>query len=548
VLLLAFLWPATYTSTGTILIEQQELPADLVRSTISSFADQRLQVIKQRVMTTENLFGIVQRYDLYSDLRRKKVREVIIDTMRKDIHFEIISADVIDPRSGHPTKATIAFSVSYSNRSPEIAAKVANELVTLFLQENLDNRKKRAADATNFLDEEADRLDKHIKELQSGMSDFKEKHFNDLPELTQINIQLMTRTEEELRDVNTSLSSLDRQIVYLDAQLAQISPSSQVYTSTGERVLSPADRLKFLRTEYARVSGLYAPTHPDVLRLQREIAGLEKDVGAVNLVNDLQRQLEDTNTQLASFKERYADDYPDVVRLSRLKESLAAQIAKLREAPSVPANKAEPDNPAYIQVKSQQEASVGEKESLSKKRDDLQARLHDLEKRLENAPVVERDYTSLVRELDNTQLKYREVRQKQMEAQVAQNLEEERKGERFTLIEPPLVSEKPSSPNRVLIIAVGALLSLGGAIGLALLLDSLDTSVRNKKDLEKLLNVPPLAVLPWIDTEYDISKRSRRRRFSIAGAVSAMVLAAVAIHLFYRPLDVLWEVALRRLG
>src|SRR5215471_12320633 len=57
---LAFLWPATYTSTGTILIEQQELPTDLVRSTISSFADQRLQVIKQRVMTTENLFAIIQ--------------------------------------------------------------------------------------------------------------------------------------------------------------------------------------------------------------------------------------------------------------------------------------------------------------------------------------------------------------------------------------------------------------------------------------------------------------------------------------------------------
>src|SRR5499427_7191679 len=231
VLLLAFLWPATYSSTGTILIEQQELPADLVRSTISSFADQRLQVIKQRVMTTENLLGIIQRYDLYAELRRKKVREVVIDTMRRDIHFELISADVIDPRSGHPTRATIAFSVGYSNRSPEIAAKVANELVTLFLQENLDNRKKRAADATNFLDEEADRLSKHIAELQSQMSDFKEKHLNDLPELTQINLQLLTRTEEELREVDARVNSLEQQTLYLDSQLAQISPSSQVYTS-----------------------------------------------------------------------------------------------------------------------------------------------------------------------------------------------------------------------------------------------------------------------------------------------------------------------------
>jgi uncharacterized protein involved in exopolysaccharide biosynthesis len=169
-LLTAFLWPPTYKAGGTILIEQQELPVDIVRSTISSFADQRLQVIKQRVMTTDNLLRIIQRYNLYADLRRKKVREVVVDTMRKDIQFELISADVIDPRSGHPTKATIAFSVSYSNESPDLAAKVANELVTLFLQENLDNRKQRSADATSFLNEEADRLAKQIEAVQRQLA------------------------------------------------------------------------------------------------------------------------------------------------------------------------------------------------------------------------------------------------------------------------------------------------------------------------------------------------------------------------------------------
>ena len=54
----AALWPATYRSAGTILIEQQELPADLVQSTVTSFADQRIQVIGQRVMTTDNLLRV----------------------------------------------------------------------------------------------------------------------------------------------------------------------------------------------------------------------------------------------------------------------------------------------------------------------------------------------------------------------------------------------------------------------------------------------------------------------------------------------------------
>ena len=546
--LLALLWPPSYRAIGTILIEQQELPTDLVRSTISSFADQRLQVITQRVMTSENLFDIIKRYDLYAKMRRRKVREEVIDRMRDDISFNMISADVIDPRSGHPTKATIAFSVGYKNRSPQLAAKVANELVSLYLRENLQNRQKRAADATSFLSDEANRLAGRIDELQKQLAEFKEKHLNDLPELSSINIQLMNRTQDDVRDVDTQIRSLEQQIVYLDAQLAQISPTSQVYTSTGERVLSPADRLKFLRTEYARVKALYAPTHPDVVRLRREIAGLEQQVGVVDRANDLQRQLEDAQSQLAAAKERYADDHPDVVRLNRLVEALTAQRAETNASVSVPKTVPAPDNPAYIQIKAQREASGSELQSLRKKRDELQARLRDLERRLENAPGVERDYTVLLRDLDNTQLKYRDVRQKQMEAQVSQNLEDERKGERFTLIEPPLLPEKPSSPNRALIVVAGLIFALGASVGVAFLLEMLDTSVRSKRELQQLLNVPPLAVLPWIETKEERRMRARRRRFALTGAITTVVLLVVSVHFFYRPLDVLWQVALRRLG
>ena len=67
---LAVLLPPTYQSTATILIEQQEIPQELVRSTITSFADQRVQVISQRVMTSQNLLQIIDRYNLYPDARK----------------------------------------------------------------------------------------------------------------------------------------------------------------------------------------------------------------------------------------------------------------------------------------------------------------------------------------------------------------------------------------------------------------------------------------------------------------------------------------------
>src|ERR1700761_8485121 len=98
--LLALLLPPTYRSSAVILIEQQEIPQDVVRSPISSFADQRIQTISQRVMTTKNLVALIDRYGLYPKIRDKAPREVLLAKMRADIDMHLISADVVDPRSG----------------------------------------------------------------------------------------------------------------------------------------------------------------------------------------------------------------------------------------------------------------------------------------------------------------------------------------------------------------------------------------------------------------------------------------------------------------
>ena len=90
---------------------------------------------------------------------------------------------------------------------------------------------------------------------------------------------------------------------------------------------------------------------------------------------------------------------------------------------------------------------------------------------------------------------------KQTEAQVSENLETERKGERFTMIEPPVMPEKPIRPNRILILAIGFLLSIGAGIGAAAARESFDASVRGPSDIRQLLHVPALASIPVIITE-----------------------------------------------
>jgi len=561
VLLFLFL-PPHFRSTGTILIEQQEMPQELVRSTVTSYADERVQVISKRVMTTETLLGIIRRYDLYPDERQTQTREALLKQMRKDIGLKMISADVMDPRSGHPTSATIAFEVSYTSRSADLAAKVANELTTLYLNENLNNRTQLARDAATFLESEGDLLSKRIAELEVQMAKFKDQHFNQLPELTQFNMQTLDRTEEELRGQESRKASLEQQRVYLEAQLVQLKPNSVVFSDTGERIVSTADRLKLARSQLDSARATYGADHPDVVRLERQVDGLGKQVGstantdnstaAADAKNDLRRKLENTQALLADASGRYSPEHPDRIRLQREVDALQAQLAAAPAPAAAPTSAMpvpkEADNPAYIQIQAQLAATINDLHALDGETEKLRARQREYEKNLRLSPQVEQQYRELARDYDNTRLKYQEVRSKQSEAKTAQNLEADRKGERFTLIDPPLPPEEPISPNRKVVVLGGFFLSAVMAFGLLWLLEKIDSSVRGRFDLLSLTGVAPLALVPHIVTESERRAGRRRRRLAVGSAMATVVGAMALTHFFYQPLDVLWFTFARRFG
>ena len=546
--LLALLLPPTYQASGTILIEQQEIPQELVRSVITSFADQRVQVISQRVMTTQNLLSLIERYDLYRDLREKAPREVLLAKFRDDIGMHMISADVIDPRSGRPTQATIAFAISYKNRSPDLALKVASELTTLYLNENLTSRTQSTQQTSAFFVEESAREAAHIAELDKNLSAFKEKHHNELPEFAQLNVSTKERTELDLRDTENRLAALDSQRVLLEAQLAQISPNTQVFTDSGQRVFGPEDRLKALKSQLADYKARYAPGHPDIVSTQREVDGLEKAVKAEDQTGERMRQLTDAKGQLAAALEKYSPDHPDVVRLQHRVDSLEKAVADEAAVGTKRIESNHADNPVYIQVKGQLDSLQVDRVGAVQKRDDLRARVEQYEKRMADSPEVERQYHTMARDLESAQFKYQEILSKQTEAQVSQNLETERKGERFTLIEPPQPPEKPISPNRRLVFFVGLFLSIGLGVGAVAAREAFDASVRGPADIRQLLQVPALASIPVIITSEDRARRKRVARYSLGGVFAALVVAVVTVHVFISPLDVVWLTLMRRFG
>lgn len=548
-IVITFLLPAIYKSSAIILIEQQEIPQDLVRTTVTSYADQRIQVISQRVMTTTNMKTIIDKYNLYEDDRKDDPMEVILSNMREDISLDMISADIFDPRTGRAAKATIAFSLSYLNESPHLAQKVANEFVSLFLNENLKNRTEMAEEANEFLQDEASKLVERVKILEVKLAEFKEINAGSLPEMININIDFMDRQERETTEVKRQIQSLEERKIYLESELLQLKPNLGNYSETGERIMGPRDRLKMLETRLISLSARYSEKHPDVSKLKKEIDALEKDVGVNRSKKEIAVRLKEARTNLISLSDKYSEDHPDVKKQQRLVSSLKEEMAKQPDHFSfddIPGE--EPDNPAYIQIQADLEATKSELISLKNKQGSLREKLQLYEDRLTKSPQVEREYRGLVREYENTLLKFKEIKAKQMEAQLAENLESEKKGERFTLIEPPLLPEKPDKPNRFSLFFIGFIASIVAGFGAVFLLDSFDRGVYGRKGIEQLLGISPLTVIPYIETEAERKRRYLKYTLFFILTLLIGIGALIIIHFYYKPLDVLWFVSLRKFG
>ena len=460
-------------------------------------------------MTRANLMRIVDKYSLYPSYRATKTSEELLERLAKDIKLDVLKADVIDQRSGAKTTATIAFSLSYQGETPAGAQRVANELATLFLSENLKSRQQRTADTSTFLADEATKLSEHVSITEAKLAAFKVKNTGRLPELVQLNMQLRDRADSEIKELDRQISALEERKFYLEGQLGQMKPNSPLISASGERIFDSEERLKTLKAQFASQSGVYSSDHPDIVKMRREIEALQKDTGGGADPQERSKQLTRLRADLATMRDKYSDDHPDVVKL---KKSIAALEAEQPVVGSAKPAALKPENPAYIAFKSQLESILSELKSSRSKRAALQSKVASYDRRLEETPQVEREYLELTRDHESSLLRYREIRAKQMQAEIGQELEKDRKGERFSLIDPPQLPEKPSSPNRPAILLLGLVLSLGGGVGSAAVLESLDDSVRGSKALAGLLKVPVLAVIPYMENNRAKTAEAEDRR------------------------------------
>jgi polysaccharide chain length determinant protein (PEP-CTERM system associated) len=485
--IVAFCWPPTYRSTATILIEEQEVPREYVNTAVTTFADQRLQSINQRIMGTTRLLEIITKFKLYDDLKSKWTTEEIIDRMRKDIKFNTVSADVIDPRSGQPRPATIAFTVSYNGKNPVVVQQVASELTSLYLEENLKDREKQSQGTSKFLEDEMKSVQVQLADFDSRIKTYKQGHINSLPELTQLNLQ--------------SLETVEREIVSLNYQL---------------------------RTLKERESNI-----------QTELSTMSTDAG-----NQDKTRLSELRVRLGEMKTRLTDEHPDVIKT---RGEIAELMKQLRATGRDTADN-KPDNPAYITLSSQLSGIQSEIESAKRQIETLSRKREDYKRRIAASPGVEEGYKNILDQRNNLQLKYDDLSKKFMEAKVSNGMEKEQKGERFTLIDAARLPEKPVSPNIPAILLIGLVLGLGSGVGVAALNEQGDQTARTPEMLARVTSFPVLASIPEIVTWEDIARLKKKRRRAAVGLVLFLVISPILFHFLVMDLDIFWAKALRKMA
>ncbi|MGB5279445.1 MAG: Wzz/FepE/Etk N-terminal domain-containing protein [Gammaproteobacteria bacterium] len=536
---LAFLLPPVYKSSAKILIEQQDIPQELVMSTVTSYAAERIQEIEARVMTRANLMEIVEKHNLYEDERKVETTEEILARMEEDVTLEILNAQILDPRTGRPSEATIAFSLSYGGENPQKVQRVANEIASLYLKENLISRTRQAEDASLFFQQETRRLGNLMAELGQKLAVFKTENASMLPEIQELNLQMLQRKESEISNLEARLNTLEEKRFYLTGQLGQIDPSNPAVQSAGQR-------LQLAEAEYASARARYSADHPDVQKLKREVDVLRREVGGADSSGAIAEQMAALRVELAQARQKYTPEHPDVIRLETKIASLNDELSYMQTRSEQDYYRSQPDNPAYITLQAQRAGVESEIKSAMQQRERLIAGIQELETSMLKAPQVEREYRALTREYDNAVSQYQETREKLSRADVARQLESESKGERFTLLEPPALPEEPVSPNRPAILALGFVLSLGSGLGFAFVADAISGAVRGARNVQRMLGAAPLAVIPYETIMTDEHKRKRFQKRSVLVGLLAIIAALLLMHFFVTPLDVLWFSFLRK--
>jgi len=404
-------------------------------------------------------------------------------------------------------------------------------------------------ETVRFLSNQSKGLADRIDELEAKLSRFKAENSGSLPGQLNANHQIISDLKTKILRVEVQISNIENTQALLRSQLAQIQEYPETRTTQRETSASQREnRLEALNAKLEKFRTLYTSRHPDIIRLEREVSALMGATSKEENQRVLKNKLQAARINLSQLEKSLGQDHPDV-ELAREKivnlNTRANSTTLSEELDAVPSRER---NPVYLQLTGELENFKINMKSLHEQRLLLIDQLKIYESRVLGTPEIERLYLTLIRDYENTQIRYRDIKDKLIEAELAKSLEAERKSERFTLIEPPQLPSKPIKPQKILIIIFGILGGFASGTILVLVRDTFDNAIYGARQLATVTGKMPLISIPIVQTRADSLKKIGISLFLCVFVFGGILSMAVIAHLYWRPLDVLWYSAISKYG
>jgi polysaccharide chain length determinant protein (PEP-CTERM system associated) len=436
-LLLTFLWPTKYRSSATIAISGGSMSSDLSHPIDR---DERIRAFGQQLLALPTLARVARE----EQLTGPSPSEGELLAIRQHVQISLP-----DPVPGSDPGQVTAYIISYWDRTPEQARRVAQRFADVFLDETSKSRQVRAEETSDFLAAQMRQAKDDLDRLDTRMTGEKAKNMGHLPEQTNTNLSMVAALRQQLDSTSTQLRGDQDRLDMVQRQMSMFTAAPSADAS-GAQASAPSDRMLALERELADARLKYTDKNPDVQILQDQLARARKEAAA-------QQQL-----------------------------PVAAREAALMQ------------NPAYRQLAAERDQTRLHMRDLERTIAQINGQIRGYQERLERAPMVEQEMAALDRDYTLAKKRYEDLSNQYNQAVLRESLERKSGGEHFKLLYPATLPADPFEPNRVrlLLLTVAASLFLG--VGCAVGREYLDRSVHDARTLQKEFDVPVLGEIPHI--------------------------------------------------
>jgi succinoglycan biosynthesis transport protein ExoP len=439
--------PKEYRSSATLGVAAPIVSPNLVNQLTPLDNQERMRALSQQLLSPMILSRVVREEGLGpgapNDARIGNLRRAIAITVPEPV------------ATTNEIRRLDTFVVSYSDGDPARAQRIANRLATVFVDENSKLRAEHAEDTSAFIATQVRASQARLADFEGRLRKAKESHIGRLPEQTQANLQTLAGLRQQLEANATALRSEQDRLSMVERQIEGIAQgnSDVLFLPRGsEAVQTPETRVMSLQREMAVARSMYTDKHPEVQRLEEELATARKEA-----VADRQR--------------------PTADRLAQL------QL-----------------DPAYRQLVGDREMSRLRIRELQRSGSDAQRQIGLYQARVEAAPMVEQQLATVQRDFDLEKQQYSDLSAKLHASSIAESVERNRSGEQFTVLYSASFPTEPTKPIpwRVMLISVLGGLCLGGALTLGR--EYLDRSVHDVHELKDEFELPVLGEVARIQT------------------------------------------------